>query len=136
MANSINNFVDNKRLNEVNLLTPLLNTDDSDELNIIRHSPYFNDDDLLQSSTFHKIGLNILSLNCRSLHAKFDYIKSLIDKFAAINCPLQVLCLQESWFSYDTDLSPYVISTGHYASNHGGLIIYLNDSWNYKLKSC
>ena len=52
------------------------------------------------------------------------------------------MCLQESWFSSDTDLSPYVISgyhmisTGHYASNHGGLVIYLNDSWNYKLKSC
>ena len=29
-----------------------------------------------------------------------------------------------------------MISTGHYASNHGGLVIYLNDSWNYKLKSC
>ena len=53
MANSINNFVDNMRRNEVNLLTHLLNTDDSDELNIIRHSPYFNNDDLLKSSTFH-----------------------------------------------------------------------------------
>ena len=55
MANSINNFVDNMRLNEVNSLTHLLNTDDSDELNIIRHAPYFNDDDLLKSSrpTFH-----------------------------------------------------------------------------------
>ena len=142
MANSINDFVDNMRLNEVNLLTPLLNTDDSDELNIIRHSPYFNDDDLLKSSTFHKNGLNILSLNCQSLHATFDYIKLLIDKFAANNCPLQVLCLQESWISSDTDLSPYVISgyhmisTCHYASNQGGLVIYLSDSWNYKFKSC
>ena len=65
-----------------------------------------------------------------------------IDKFEAKNCPLQVLCLQESWFSSDTDLSPYMIlgchltSTGHYASNHGGLVIYLNDSWSSKLKSC
>ena len=42
MANSINNFVDNIHLNEVNSLTHLLNTDDSDELKIIRHSPYFN----------------------------------------------------------------------------------------------
>ena len=130
------------RLNEVNSLTHLLNTDDSDELNIIRHSPYFSDDDLLQSSTCHKNGLSILSLNCQSLHAKFDYIKLLIDKFVANNSPLQVLCLQESWFSSDTDLSPYMISgyhlisTGHYASNHGGLVIYLNDSWSYKLKSC
>ena len=70
----MNNFVDNMRLNEVNSLTHLLNIDDSDELNIIRHSPYFNDDNLLKSSTFHKNGLNILSLNCQSLHAKFDYI--------------------------------------------------------------
>ena len=72
-------------LNEVNSLTHLLNTDDSGELNIIRHSPYFNDDYLLQSSTFHKNRLNILSINCQSLHAKFDYIKSLIDKFSANN---------------------------------------------------
>ena len=132
MANSINYFMDNMRLNEVNSLTHLLNTEDSDELNIIRHSPYFSDDDLLQSSTCHKNGLSILSLNCQSLHAKFDYIKLLIDKFVANNSPLQVLCLQESWFSSDTDLSPYMISgyhlisTGHYASNHGGLVIYLN----------
>ena len=127
----MNNFMDNMRLNEVNSLTYLLNTDDSDELNIIRHSPYFSDDDLLKWSTFHKNGLSIdlLSLNCQSLHAKFDYIKLLIDTFEAKYCPHQVLCLQKSWFSSDTDLSPYVISgyhlisTGHYASNHGGLVI-------------
>ena len=73
MANSINNFVDNIRLNEINSLTYLLNTEDTDELNIIRHSPYYSYDDLLQSSTFHKNGLSMLSLNCQSLHAKFDY---------------------------------------------------------------
>ena len=55
---------------------------------------------------------------------------------------LSVYTLYESWFSSDTDLSPcvisgyHMISTGHYASNHGGLVIYLNDSWNYKLNSC
>ena len=60
--------------------------------------------------------------------------------FAANNCPLQVLCLQESWFSSDTDLSPYkisgyhMISTGHYASNHGGLVIYVSEKWSYKVK--
>ena len=112
MANGINNFVDNMRLNEVNSLTH--------KLNIIRHSAYFSDNYLLQSSAFHKNELNILSLNSQSLHPKFDYIKSCIDKFGANNCPLQVLCLQESWFSSDTNLSPYVISgyhmisTGHY----------------------
>ena len=28
-----------------------------------------------------------------------------------------------------------MISTGRYASNHGGLVIYLNKKWEYKLKS-
>ena len=45
--------MDNIRLNEINSLTHLLNTEDTDELNIIQHSPYYSDDDLLQSSTFH-----------------------------------------------------------------------------------
>ena len=57
------------------------------------------------------------------------------------DCPLQAICLQETWFSPETDLSLYIIlgyhmiSTGRYASNHGGLVIYLNKKWEYKLKS-
>ena len=82
--------------------------------------------------------MSIVSLNCQSLHEKFDYIRLLIDKFANNNCALQVLCLQESDPS-ETDLSPYIIpgyhmiSTEHYASNHGGLVIYLYKKWEYKL---
>ena len=50
--------------------------------------------------------------------------------------------MQEIWFSANADLSPYIlsgyhiISTGHYASNHGGLVIYLNDIWNYDIITC
>ena len=29
-----------------------------------------------------------------------------------------------------------MISTGHYASNHGGLVIYLHNKWDYVLKTC
>ena len=85
---------------------------------------------------------NIPLLNFQSLHAKFDHIKVLVDKFSNNNTPIQVLCLQESWFSTNTDLSLYkipgyhVISTGHYASNQGGLVIYLHNKWNYVLKTC
>ena len=66
----------------------------------------------------------------------------LVDKFINNNTPIQVLCLQESWFSTDTDLSLYnipgyhMISTGHYASNYGGLVIYLHNKWDYVLKTC
>ena len=40
MADKINGFVDNLELNALNSLTHLLNTEDTDELNIIQHSPY------------------------------------------------------------------------------------------------
>ena len=85
--------------------------------------------------------MNILRMNCQSLYAKFDYVRLLIDKFKNNNGALQVVCLHESWFSADTDLSLYIIpgyhliSTGRYASNHGGLVIYLNTNWDYKVIS-
>ena len=142
MANDINCFVDNAHLNSSNSLTHLLQSDDTEELNVIRHSPYISIDELLLSRINKQNGLSILSLNCQSLHAKFDYIKILIEKFQHNNCSLQVICLQESWFSNDTDLSLYMIpgyhliSTGHYASTHGGLVMYLNQRWDYNLKTC
>ena len=56
-------------------------------------------------------------------------------------CPLQAICLQKIWHFSKTDLHVFLysipwyhmISTGHYASNHGGLVIYLNKKWEYKL---
>ena len=141
MANHINAFVDNVHLNISNSFTHILDAENNDELNSIRCSPYSisSDDLVIQSRENCENGLSIVSMNCQSLHAKFDYIRLLIDKFANNNCALQVLCLQESWFSSETDLSPYIIpgyhmiSTGHYASNHGGLVMYLNKKWEYKL---
>ena len=141
MANNINSFVDNMQLGIANSLTHLLHSENSEELNDVRHSPYISDDELFQQRVNCKNGLSILSLNCQSLHAKFDYIKLLIDKFVHNNCPLQVVCLQETWISSGTDLSPYIIpgyhliSTPHYASSHGGLAIYLSEKWNYNIKT-
>ena len=142
MANEINCFVDNMQLNSSNSLTHLLNTDDNEELNVIRHSPYISDDQLLQYRSITQNGLSVFSLNCQSLHAKFDYIKLLIETFQLKNCALQVVCLQETWVSSDTDLSLYMIpgyhliSTSHYASSHGGLIMYLSKKWDYSIKTC
>ena len=46
-----------------------------------------SDDELIQSRLHHTNGLSILSLNCQSLQAKFDYIEVLIDKFCNSNHP-------------------------------------------------
>ena len=89
MANSINSFVNGVQLDTMNLLTHLLNTAESEELNAIQHSPYFGDDELINSNVHDKYTFSIVSLNCQSLHAKFDYIKVLVDKFMNNNAPIQ-----------------------------------------------
>ena len=48
MANSINSFMDNMRLNTLNLLTHLLNSSDADDINMIQHSPYTSDEELIE----------------------------------------------------------------------------------------
>ena len=74
MANDNNHFVDDMQLNTTNSFTHLLDTENTDELNVIRHSLYTSADELIESRLSSKNGLSILSLNCQSLRAKFDYI--------------------------------------------------------------
>ena len=80
-------IVDNMHLNISNSLTHMLDTENSDELNVIGCSPYITDALLLQSRENRKHGLSIVSLNCQSLPAKIDYIRLLIDKFMKNDCP-------------------------------------------------
>ena len=53
MANDINDFVDNMHLIISNSFTHMLDTKNSDELNVIRCSPYITDDLLPQSRENH-----------------------------------------------------------------------------------
>ena len=74
----------------------------------------------------------IMSRNCQSLHANFTQIKILLDTFAANDTPIQVLCLQETWFEIGNqiDLHLYHIENYHlitknrYKSAHCGLAFY------------
>ena len=128
MANNINSFVNGVQLDMINSLTHLLNTAETEKLNAIQHSPYFGDDELINSND--KYTFSIVSLNCQSLHDKFDYIKVLADKFIPNNTPIQVVFFYKN---HGTNLSLYnipgyhIILTGHYASNHGGLVINLHN---------
>ena len=113
MAKNINSFVDNMQLGIANSLPHLLHSENNEELNEIRHSPYISDDELFQQRVNCKNGLSIISLNCQSLQTKFNYINLPIDKFVHNNCPLLVVCLQETWISSGTDISPYIIPEYH-----------------------
>ena len=143
MEQSINSFLDNENLTIHNSLTHLLDIDDdySDLTNSIKPSMYYSEEDFM--SELNPKSCTIMSLNCQSLHAKFTQIKILLDTFDANDTPIQVLCLQETWFenSNQMDLGLYHIKNYHlitknrYASAHGGLAFYIHNNWNYKVKS-
>ena len=63
MANDINCCVDNTHLNSSNSLTHLLQSDDTEELNVIRHSHDISVDELLLSRINKQNSISILSLN-------------------------------------------------------------------------
>ena len=56
----------------------------------------------------------------------------------SVNCTFDGICLQESWLSNDADLSLFkldnynIISKGKTCSAHGGLVIYLHNSYRHK----
>ena len=94
IANNIIQFMDDMHLNISNSFTHLLDIESNEELNVIRHSPYSSDDELIELRMNYRTSMNILSMNCQSLHAKFDYVRLLMEKFKNNNFALQVVCLQ------------------------------------------
>ena len=120
------------------LLDDEQNPADPDVLDIIKHSPYTDEEKLMADLTIKQNDFTILSLNCQSLSAKIDGLKILLNNVEN-NCKIGAICLQESWLSTESDTSLLkiegynLISVGKTCSAHGGLAIYLNDEMNYKI---
>ena len=139
MEQSTNLFLDNNNLTSQNSLSHLLdfNDDSIDLTHYMQSSQYYSDGDFM--SKLNTNSCAIMSLNCQSLHAKFSQIKLLVHTFAENNTPIQVLCLQETWFENSEliDLGLYQIENYHlvtknrYTSAHGGLACYIHRNWNY-----
>ena len=59
-------------------LTQILNADvinDGDELNIIKHSPYLDQENFIKILQGKNNNFTVLSLNTQSLNVKFDQLK-------------------------------------------------------------
>ena len=105
-------------------------------------SPYFNHDSLIKHLNKYNNSFKVLSLNCQSLNAKIDSINILLSQLNDHNIFIDAICLQETWLSDDeipptAHLNGYTpINSPKQCSEHGGLLIYLNDSYSYqKLQS-
>ena len=128
-------------LNSNCLSTILQSPDDLDSaISISSTSPYIDASNAVTHLKCHKNSFTVLTLNIQSLHAKFDRLNDFINELSAENVFFSAICLQETWLSgrdVDTttlNLPNYQsIALGASVSKHGGLIIYLHESFRYKI---
>ena len=108
------------------------NHDDHD-IAIVKHSSYYTTDDFT-NTRLATGSLNILSLNCQSLNAKFNELQIFIEEMC--HDQFGVICLQESWLADNFVYSMFnlrnysMIKQGKLCSEHGGLIIYVHDRYD------
>ena len=83
----------------------------------------------------------ILTLNIQSVNAKFNNLFPVIDNLTSQGLYFGAICLQETWTSTDSDLTLLqlpgyqLIHQGSKCTKHGGLMIYLNESYSYKIRN-
>ena len=143
MAVNINRpFMNNTGLNENNCFSNLIHhisPNIENEIDIINHSTYYNDDDFKDVLKNTKSELRILNLNCLNLNTRFDLLKLfLVD--VDINSQIDCITLQGTCFNENTDLTFYnipgysLISNPCRLSTHCGVAIYLHEKFSYERK--
>ena len=96
------------------------------ELDSFAQSDYVDRDKLVYYLQKHISEFTILSWNVQSLHAKIDQLKILIYDLAQHNIYFNILWVQETWLSQDSNVD--LIQLEHYtfihkaktSSEHGG----------------
>ena len=116
----------------------MIYSDTNDEPEFVQNSNYFDDTSLIKKLSTKTNSFNVLSLNYHSINAKIDQLKIKLKQWKNLNCKCSVICLQETWLSDNSDTSLIqidnytLISKGKTCSTHGGLLIYLHNTYHYK----
>jgi hypothetical protein len=126
----------------VDLLCTEYDDNNEDEMpNLYTHSPYYNTDDALEVLVPKQNNFSLLSLNCQSLHSKFNQLKIYLEYFAQSNYYFDIICLQETWIGDNHDVSLFQLADYTFlhksscCSTHGGVAIYLRQNLEYKILS-
>ena len=106
----------------------MIYSDTNDEPQFVQNSNYFDDTSLVKK----------LSTKTNSFNVQIDQLKIKLKQWKNLNCEFSVICLQETWLSDNSDTSLIqidnytLISKGKTCSTHGGLLIYLYNTYHYK----
>ena len=106
MANR--DFIENRNISEDNCFLELMQTMDANfenEISLVEHSPYYNDDDFRNTVDRVSGSLRILNLNCGGLNAKFDKLKLFLAECNNNFRPISVIALQETHITNDSDIN-------------------------------
>ena len=124
-----------------NLLQQLIDDPDSEEIEVVSHSPYLYPNCLPSKLRNTETSFGILSLNAQSLLAKFDSFQVLLKVLKSQDMYFLVICIQESWISDDSKL-PLVKLNGYKvfhvnatSSTHGGVIAYVDSDYQVTIKA-
>ena len=108
---------------------------DEDEIDIIRCSPYYLPSSLPSELISEDNFFRVLSLNAQGLFANFDGLIAMLELFGSQRIHFPIICIQETWITDESKL-PLVSIEGYNcyyvkptASSHGGLIIYVDNSF-------
>ena len=78
---------------------------DENEPRTLQYSPYFNNTEFIKFLKDNENTFKLISLNCQSLNAKFEMLRTYISTFNESNSKLDAICLQETWLTADADLT-------------------------------
>ena len=116
-----------------------LNETLDEDIQPIRHSPYYDLDNFKLLAERHNKRFNILSVNIESINANHSETEAFLEELNLINFKFTLIYFQECWLSENDDmcylqLEGYqCIKQGKTCSNKGGLVVYLNKTFNYKV---
>ncbi len=116
---------------------------DAEEINlvqVIKHSPYYDNDMLVPKLLSMKDNFIILSTNIECINAKQSELEVFVHDPRNNGFEFSAICIQESWLSTQDHYVPMnitgydLIPQGKSCSAKGGLIIYLHDTFKYTPK--
>ena len=138
-----NSFINGIGLTETNSLIHLLNNDDTDddnELHLIKHSAYYGENEFSKLLSISKVGMSLISGNIQSINAKFDEFSSFVDRVSTHN-RISAILLQECWIGDNEidslalfNLKDYnMVYRSSRSCKHGSLQIYIHQQFKYTL---
>ena len=143
MNDVLNNF-GGLQLNSLNTVLKTLengqdNNNDQPLHEFIKHSEYYDDNAFLSFCKENNSNFNVLSVNIQSLNSKLNELKIMLQNQIDNECPVSLLCLQETWISENSDLSLYeidgynFISQPAYCSSHAGLAFFIRSDIKFEI---